>query len=298
MIENRRSVRFPAVLVAVLLAAWACATPSVARPRGPQADKATLSDARIEEIHRAIDEARLLDASQLIDQATNGGSRDPRLSVLSGEVGLARGRLEQALKDFAAVESQPSTSADALQGEGVALARLGRTAEAIAMLKRALALSPESWRAWNALACEYDHQKDWLSAEAAYERSMAASNGAAIVHNNRGYSRLLQGRYDEAVADFVAALDRKPDLAEARTNLRLALAFRGEYARSVTAGPQDDAAMLLNNAGFAAGVRGDYGRAEELLGEAIKARAQHYERASENLKLVRALEAQAKVQPQ
>ena len=154
-------------------------------------------------------------------------------------------------------------------------------------------LTPDAWRAWNALGSQYDRQKDWPRADAAYARALEASPGAAIAYNNRGYSRLLQGRYDEAVVDFVAALERKPDLAEARTNLRLALAFKGEYSRSIAGGPQEDAAALLNNAGFAAGVRGDYDKAKDLLDQAMKTKSQFYERASENLKLVQSLAAQA-----
>jgi len=289
----------PRIRVAVLAAVVAVATGAIgsgsaAAPRAPRAEKTTLSVTQVDEVRRAIEEQRLLDAGQMIDRATYSGVKDARLSLLSGELGLARGRLDNALRDFAVAEASPATSAEALQGKGVALARLGRTADAIATLEKAVALSPDAWRGWNSLASQYDRRKDWNRAEDAYARAMANSGGSPIVFNNRGYSRLLQGRYDEAVSDFVAALDKKPDLAEARTNLRLAMAFKGDYSRSIAGGPQEDRAALLNNAGFAAGVRGDYGKAEELLGQALKSRAQFYERASENLKLVQSLSAQSK----
>ena len=45
-------------------------------------------------------------------------------------------------------------------------------------------------------------------------------------------------------------------------------------------------------AGFAAGMRGDYAKAEELLNRALKVKTEYYARASENLKIVRALAAQ------
>jgi Flp pilus assembly protein TadD len=286
-------VSVAAAACAALAAGICLAQPGAATAREAREQAATLSDNAIYEIRRAIDEGRLLDAGQLIDQSTAAGSKDPRLHLASGELGLARGRLEMAIKDFEAAAANPATAADGLQGKGVALARMGRTEEAISVLKRTVEMSPQSWRAWNALGVQYDRQKDWADAADAYDRAIAASSGAPAVLNNRGYSRLLQGRYDLAVDDFVAALDRKPDLAEARTNLRLALAFRGEYKRSITAGPMDDRAALLNNAGFAAGVRGDYAKAEELLDEAMKVRTQHYDRAAENLKLVEALKSEA-----
>jgi Flp pilus assembly protein TadD len=282
------------VLAAIALASTGGVGPATAAPRAPRGEQAILSPNQVDEVRRAIDEHRLLDAGQIIDRAIFSGVKDPRLSLLSGELGLARGRLDNALRDFAVAEASPDTNLEALQGKGVAFARLGRTDDAIATLEKAVALSPDGWRGWNALASQYDRRRDWVRAEDAYVRAMANSGGSPIVLNNRGYSRLLQARYGEAVADFVAALGKKPDLAEARTNLRLALAFQGDYSRSIAGGPQEDRAALLNNAGFAAGIRGDYGRAEDLLGQAVKSRAQFYGRASENLKLVQSLSAQSK----
>ncbi len=107
--------------------------------------------------------------------------------------------------------------------------------------------------------------------------------------NNRGYSRILQHRLEDAIADLVTALQKRPDFAEARTNLRLVLAMKGDYGRAVSPGAEDDKAALLNNAGFAAALRGDYAQAEDLLGQAIKTRSVYYDRASQNLVMVKAL---------
>ena len=111
--------------------------------------------------------------------------------------------------------------------------------------------------------------------------------------NNRGYSRLLQHQRDLAVADFVAALRKKPDLAEARTNLRLALAMGGDYDRAIAGGTASEQAALLNNAGFAATMRGDYTSAEQLLNKALALKSEYYTVASDNLKIVRALSARS-----
>ena len=43
----------------------------------------------------------------------------------------------------------------------------------------------------------------------------------------------------------------------------------------------------------AAGMRGDYAEAEDLLGRAIQAKGDFYARAAENLKIVRALAARS-----
>jgi tetratricopeptide (TPR) repeat protein len=109
---------------------------------------------------------------------------------------------------------------------------------------------------------------------------------------NHGNALLATGRAAGAVASYDQALRLKPDMAEARTNLRLALAMGGDYERAISGASVGDRAALLNNAGFAAGMRGDYAKAEELLNEAVKVKTDYYARASENLKIVRALAAQ------
>ena len=162
--------------------------------------------------------------------------------MLSGDLRLARGHYADAMADFKRAELDTATRARGYPGEGIALSLLGRSDEAFAILQRAVTEDPSAWRAWNALAGEYDNRRESTPAEAAYDHAFTDSSGAAVVLNNRGYSRLLQGRVDEGVADFVDALKKKPDFAEARTNLRLGLAMKGDYTRAVSGGsPQDQA---------------------------------------------------------
>jgi Flp pilus assembly protein TadD len=117
------------------------------------------------------------------------------------------------------------------------------------------------------------------------------------VLNNRGYSYLLRNRLDEASADFVEALRQRPDLSPARTNLRLAIALKGEYGRATAGAQKDTEAALLNNAGFAALVRGDYAGAEDLLQRAIQRKGEYYDLATANLELVRESKARAASEP-
>jgi Flp pilus assembly protein TadD len=246
-------------------------------------------DAAVAQIQQAIDEQRLLDAGRMLDSERLAGVSDPRLILLSADLSLARASYPAALAAYRSAEANPATRARALQGEGVALSLMDRSTEALAVLQKAVAEDPAAWRAWNALGSEHDRRAQWPEAETAYEHALASSDSTAIVLNNRGYSRLLQNRRAEAVADLVAALQKKPNLAEARTNLRLALAMGGDYDRAIAGGAPDDQAALLNNAGFAAGIRGDFAQAEDLLGRAMKIKSEYYGRAAENLKIVRAL---------
>ncbi|MET0547355.1 MAG: tetratricopeptide repeat protein [Caulobacterales bacterium] len=250
---------------------------------------ATDIDAAAGEIGRAIDEERLVDARKILDAIAQRGIADPKFDLLSGELELARGRPKQALNNFEVALKSQQTRAGALQGKGIALSQIGRSDDAIATLKEAVAVNDKAWRAWNVLGAEYDERKDFVSAAQAYERAVTQSNGDPAVLNNRGYSSLMQGRIDDAAADFVAALRKQPDLAQARTNLRLTIALRGDYDRATAAALNEDKAALLNNAGFAAVLRGDYAMAQNLFDQAIKEHGQFYARASENLSVARGL---------
>lgn len=285
-------------LTITVLTLLLAATPAEAGIFGRAAKPpAAINEVAVVEIQRALDEQRLLDAGRMLDSAQVAGVRDPRLVLLGGDLNLRRGRLNAALASYRAAEADPGLRARALQGQGITLSLQGRSDEALAMLKRAVEADPTAWRAWNGLGREYDNRMDWTQAEAAYGQAMSISNGDALVLNNRGYSRLLQHRRDEAVADFVAALGKRPSFTEARTNLRLALAMRGDYDRALAGGAPADQAALLNNAGFAAGMRGDYAKAELLLGQALELKSEYYARASENLKVVRSLAAQSEPNP-
>lgn len=241
-------------------------------------------------IQRAIDEQRLLDAGTMLEQALLQSGNDPKLLLLAGRLSLARGHSEEALASFKAIESSPGLRAEALEGEGISLSELGRSRDAMKILQEAVTENPQSWRAWNALGAEYDRLHDFNQAEAAYDHAVSDSDGAPIVLNNRGFSFMLQGKLPEAVADFVAALGKKPDFTAARNNLRLAVALKGEYDRAVNGA--GDKAAALNNAGFAAMLRGDYARAKDLLGQAVNAKGAYYGRAAANLESAKSLEAE------
>lgn len=251
--------------------------------------KPTLSNETVSQIQTAFDDQRYLDAGRILDQALLSSGGDPRLTYWAGELNLVRGRYQDALTDFAKVKAEPGVRAQALEGEGIALSALNRSQEAMASLQAAVAADPNAWRAWNALGSEYDRRHDWTNAEAAYARALTGSGNAAIVLNNRGFSRLSQKRPDLAIADFVAALQKKPDLTPARNNLRLAMSMQGEYDRAIKGAADTDQAAVLNNAGFAAMLRGDYAKAKELLTQAMKAKNGYYALAAANLELTQSL---------
>jgi Flp pilus assembly protein TadD len=251
---------------------------------GPAA-AAPVSDEALAQIQSAIDDQRYLDAGSMIEQQSMNAGDDPRLLTMIGNLSLVRGRYEEALASFKRVERVASVRAQAMEGEGIALSVLGRSDEALAALKAAVTQNPVAWRAWNVLGSEYDRRHDWSQAEDAYDRAISASTGSAVVFNNRGFSRLSQHRLEDAIGDFVSALQKKPDMVQARNNLRLAIAMKGEYSRALAGAGRSDQAAILNNAGYAAMLRGDYDNAKDLLQRAMKAKGDYYSLAAENLEM-------------
>lgn len=300
-LRNRIFIGLSAPLSAAL--ALATASPCLASPFGhmfggkPKAEKAAPGDAAgqlADQVRQALDDRRYVDAADLLEKANIAKLRSPRLTTLDGELLLARGQFADALTQFRSVANNPVEKPRALEGEGLALSLTGKSDEALADLKQSTALDKTLWRAWNGLGREYDMRKDWKLSQAAYAQALAAPGAnAAIVLNNRGYSHLLQKQTELAVADFVAALDKDPALAAARTNLRITMAIEGHYDRASMTGEGDDRAAVLNNVGLAAAIRGDYDEAGKLLNAAIDAKGKYYERASDNLKLTKELQARA-----
>jgi Flp pilus assembly protein TadD len=266
--------------------------PKFGKSKEPAAQQAGDVDEVLKEIDRALDENRLLDAQQYVDAIFLRGVQDKRVLLRVGELNLLKRRYPEAVESFNQAAAVAGQHAKAMQGKGIAYAEMGRGDDAVTALKAAVAEDPSLWRAWNALAVEADRRHDFTEAQANYAEALKAPGVKPVVLNNRGYSHLLQGMYADASADFVRALEINPALAEARTNLRLSLAMQGRYEQATQVSGVEDRGTVLNNAGFAAVLRGDYAAAEKLFQQAVDARGNAYGRALENLKMVKALNAE------
>jgi tetratricopeptide (TPR) repeat protein len=299
-VKTQFAYRVSLIAAAAAFAALAATPPSAsafslfgkAKARKAEAAAPVLGTALEAQVRQALDERRYVDAGDLIERAKVSGDKSPLLTGLYGELLLARGRFSEALATYRSVEADPAERPAALEGEGLVLSLTGHSDEALADLKQATTLDKGLWRAWSAMGREYDLRRDWKLSQAAYVAALAAPGAnTAIVLNNRGYSHLLQAQKELAAADFVAALDKDPALAAARTNLRITLAMEGQYLRAAATGVGDDRAAVLNNVGLAAAIRGDYMEADKLLNQAIEVKGAYYARAADNLQLSKDLEA-------
>ena len=242
----------------------------------------------------ALETGRAAQAKQLYGSILAAAPDDPEALAGLGEA-------ELLLRDYGAALEHSRNAADlageradlearALHNVGIALLLTERAGEAERALGAAVALDPTSWRAWSALGRARDARQAWHEARAAHDRAVALAPNEGAVLNNLGMSRLSAGDHDGAAAMFVRALEASPDLAAAETNLRLALALGGRYEEAVAGVAAKDLPDALNNAGYAALLRGEYANARMLFLRAIDASPGFYEPARSNLRFLDSVE--------
>lgn len=284
MMPFRTWRRLGAILLLTAAFAAGCAgTGEELRP-GAQAPSPAQNAAAARAGMQALEAGRLDAAAALSERLLRQEPGNAEAGLLAAEVRLAQGALPEAEAAFARLTgaAAPDIAARALQGQGLALAAAGDPA-AQAVLQRAVQRDARLWRAWNALGYLHDLQRAWTLAARSYEMALAAAPRAAEVLNNRGYSRLLQGRHGEARADFSAALAADPMLRAARENLRLALAWEGRYDEALLGAGPAARPQVLNNVGFVALLRGDYERAERLFLQAMETDPAYNDAVARNL---------------
>ncbi len=245
---------------------------------------------------RALSEDRHQDAGRLIDRVLLAEPENGEARLLLAELHLATGDSGAAAPVFESLIDNAELGARALQGHGIALTLQGDLDRGLENLQRAVAQDSGLWRAWNALGFHHDSNQDWAAAGDSYSKALEGNPDSALIYNNRGFSLLMQRRLEEAVSDLNRALRMDPKLDIARENLRLTLAWQGKYVRAMAGASNRDMPRVLNNVGFIALMRGDYGNAEAYLLRAMEADPRYNETAARNLSYLRQVQEQAKAE--
>ncbi len=278
-----------ALLTVLLTAVAACQSPAGERPQLPPkpASGAPLSVV-LEEADKALAQGLFEDATILIGRALKKDPNNARARLILAEIYLATGRTAFASATFKEVASSADVRAKALQGWGITLLKERKLEAGHKVLQEAVKEDPTLWRAWNALGAFYDSQRRWDEARESYAKALGAEEpDSALVHNNLGYSLLIQRKYSEAASEFTAALKLRPGLRVARTALRAALAWQGRYEEAARGAGHKELPTVLNDIGYIAMLRGDLVAAEAYLVRAMEASPAFNETASRNLRDVK-----------
>lgn len=257
-------------------------------PAAVAAQQTSMTDYEL--IEQAIEGDRLLQARTMLAQrqVASAGRTDPVMDILNAELALAERRNEEALAAFGDLKLREVKDCRVDGGQGIALVRSGRAAEALAPLRDATRTCPKRWRYWNALGVALDLSRDWQKSAEAYERAFAFSGGEASVMNNYGFSLLAQRRHAEAVHLFAAASRAEPDNQRYANNADIARSMDGQPLKQgdMDRRNADRWAKRLNNAGYAALLAGRREQAKSYFSRSLHA-GEGYDAAAEaNLALL------------
>lgn len=202
--------------------------------------------------------------------------------LVLGECDLKARDLASAKSRFEIV-AQQARGPRALRGLGAIAVLEERPEDAKSHLQAAMAYDDLDWKVWNNLGYAEDLLQSWDEAEAAYKRAAELNPDSPAPLNNLGMSYFRQGRYDEAITVFDAALMRDPSLEIAELNMRIAQAMNGDYANALAGADESERAVILNNMGVAAMARGETDTAKKMFREALDASPTFYAVAYNNL---------------
>ncbi len=161
----------------------------------------------------------------------------PQSAKVMYNLGLTQEDPARALLTFeAAIRIYPDylkTNGDANGGYGSALLRVGRVAESIEPLERAVALRPRIKGIHYNLGLAYLKEGRVEDAETAYRKELALNEGSAGAYNGLSFALRKQDRFEEAMAAADEAIRLKPDMAEAHYNRGQALEGLGRVPEAV-----------------------------------------------------------------
>ncbi len=209
----------------------------------------------------------------------------------AGEALLSLGRYEAASTMFEKVVVGQAEYTQAQEGLALTQLALGNHERAQRLLMGIYHGDAFRWRTLNGLGTLADLQGDYDAALGWYEQALSAPGAEALVYNNYGYSRLMARQFPHAEALFNRALQLGGDNEGLRNNLMQAIAWQGDYSRSLRARGEVAQHVALNNIGYIALLRGDKDGAIRYLQQAIDQSPAWYGLAFSNLERAQSLSA-------
>ena len=267
----------------LLLLVGAAAAAPTATPTPPP----SVTAQRFAEAEHAIAVGRLDQAKAMIAAAVAQGVQGEALDLLLAELAYAENNSAEALERYKLLLARHPADASFAERALISAIKTGNVSLAKSLGEQATALPAASWRAWNARGVAADLRSDFETADVSYQRALVLAPDRAEVLNNMGWSKLLRGDWNGAIAPLEQAAELMPNNERTTNNLELARAALASDLPQRRPGESDeDWAARLNDAGMAAELRGDRARAVAAFSQAVEARASWYARAANNLSVV------------
>ena len=158
---------------------------------------------------------------------------DPKHAKAHNNLALALvelGRLQEAADHFkASLDVEPR--AEIFSDYGFTMERMGKPKEAVQAYVKALELDPSSASAHFNMAVVFVRAGKFPEAEAHYRKALDG-RPSAETHNGLGYALSRQGRSEEAIKEFRAAIEIDPSYVPAFNNLAEGLASAGKFGEA------------------------------------------------------------------
>jgi tetratricopeptide (TPR) repeat protein len=203
-------------------------------------------------------------------------ARNPACWMAHNNLGIAlarAGRTEEAIAHFKQSLQIHPGNAEAENNLGDELTKLGRPGEALPHLQRALQLQPNLDQGYVNLGLALMALGRPNEGLAAFTTASRQNPRDPKAHYNLGVALALQGRVGEAISHFERAVQLKPDYAEAELNWGLGLTLANRFPEAV---PHFERSLQLKSDSAAAfhtygRALADHGRYEDAIVQYRKA---------------------------
>jgi Flp pilus assembly protein TadD len=239
------------------------------------------------EIEHAVQSNRLEQARQMLGAAIAAGESGPEVDRLLADLAFAKRNWAEAATRYSQLATASPNDGRSAERAAIAEIMLGRLSSAESLVDKAITSGNASWKAWNAKGVLLDFRGDWEGADKAFANASKMKPDEPDILNNRGWSLILRGKWEEAINPLEQALILDPKSSRIQNNLELARAALADHLPERRPGESDsDFAARLNDAGVAAEDRGQRARAVAAFSRALAVKDSWYVRAANNLEKV------------